>query len=81
MANSQFEADCIIETAFDPHEAAGAMAGEQSSGTFVALPGESPELKERSTARIEALEMIDEVAEPSLPGPVVRRAARFCERK
>ena len=66
--NNRVEADYIIETAFDPHEAAEAMAGEQSSGTFIALPGESPELKERSAARVEALEVIDEFASPSLPG-------------
>ena len=65
----RIEADYLIETAFDPREAAEAMAGEQSSGTFVPVPGETPELKERAAARIEALEVIDEVvAQPSLPG-------------
>jgi ribulose-bisphosphate carboxylase large chain len=44
------------------------MAGEQSSGTFVPVPGETPELKARSAARIERLEVLDEeVAVPSLP--------------
>lgn len=65
---SRIEADYLIETAFDPRAAAEAMAGEQSSGTFVPVPGETPELKERSAARIEALELIEEVSEPSLPG-------------
>lgn len=64
----RIEADYLIETAYDPRVAAEAMAGEQSSGTFVAVPGETPELKERSAARIEALEVIGEAAEPSLPG-------------
>jgi ribulose-bisphosphate carboxylase large chain len=65
----RIEADYLIETAFDPREAAQAMAGEQSSGTFVPVPGETPELKERAAARIEALEVLDEVvAQPSLPG-------------
>jgi ribulose-bisphosphate carboxylase large chain len=65
----RIEADYLIETAFDPREAAEAMAGEQSSGTFVPVPGETPELKERAAARIEALEVLDEVvAQPSLPG-------------
>lgn len=68
MAVTRIEADYIIETAFDPRTAADAMAGEQSSGTFVAVPGETPELKERSAARIEALEIIQEHVEPSLPG-------------
>ncbi|MGU3493939.1 ribulose-bisphosphate carboxylase large subunit family protein [Xanthobacteraceae bacterium A53D] len=69
MASAQrIEADYIIETAFDPRAAAEAMAGEQSSGTFVAIPGETPELKARSAARVEAIDVIEEVATPSLPG-------------
>jgi len=68
MAVTRIEADYIVETAFDPRTAVDVMAGEQSSGTFVAVPGETPELKERSAARIEALEIIEEHVEPSLPG-------------
>ncbi|HET9147221.1 MAG TPA: ribulose-bisphosphate carboxylase large subunit family protein [Acetobacteraceae bacterium] len=65
---SRIEADYLIETGFDPRAAAEAMAGEQSSGTFVPVPGETPELKARSAARIEALEELERVAAPSLPG-------------
>ncbi|MFK4492302.1 ribulose-bisphosphate carboxylase large chain [Bradyrhizobium sp. USDA 336] len=81
----RIEADYLIETAFGPREAAEAMAGEQSSGTFVPVPGETPELKARSAARIEALEVLDtEVPQPSLPGSTapkgmtdpIRRQAR-----
>ncbi|MBY0364519.1 MAG: ribulose-bisphosphate carboxylase large subunit family protein [Phreatobacter sp.] len=43
------------------------MAGEQSSGTFVAVPGETPELTARAAARIEALELLDIATTPSLP--------------
>jgi len=68
MAVTRIEADYLIETAFDPRTAVDVMAGEQSSGTFVAVPGETPELKERSAARIEALEVIEEHVAPSLPG-------------
>lgn len=73
----RIEADYLIETACDPRAAAEAMAGEQSSGTFVAVPGETPALKERSAARVERLEVVGEAAAPSLPGsggqgPVVR---------
>jgi len=68
----------LIETADDPRLAVEVMAGEQSSGTFIALPGETPELKERYGARIESLEVVGEAAEPSLPGakagPVYARA-------
>ncbi|MBS7543845.1 ribulose-bisphosphate carboxylase large subunit family protein [Ancylobacter oerskovii] len=65
---TRIEADYLIETAYDPRAAAEAMAGEQSSGTFVPVPGETPELKERSAARIEALEITENAEAPSLPG-------------
>ena len=64
----RIEADYLLETAYDPRFAAEVMAGEQSSGTFVAVPGETPELKERAAARIEALEVVSEIAHPALPG-------------
>jgi len=68
-STARIEADYLIETAFDPRRAADAMAGEQSSGTFVPIPGETPELKARSAARVEAIETLDEeVNAPSLPG-------------
>ena len=66
--NERIEADYLVETAHDPRVAVEVMAGEQSSGTFVPVPGETPELKERSAARIEALEIVGELASPSLPG-------------
>ncbi|CAN0562271.1 unnamed protein product, partial [Laminaria digitata] len=62
------EADYLIETAADPHAAAEIMAGEQSSGTFVAVPGETPELRERSAARVESLEILEDAERPALPG-------------
>jgi ribulose-bisphosphate carboxylase large chain len=65
---ARIEADYLVETAYDPRRAVEAMAGEQSSGTFVVVPGETPELKARSAARIEALELLEEVAAPALPG-------------
>jgi 3-oxoisoapionate-4-phosphate transcarboxylase/hydrolase len=65
---ARIEADYLLETAFDPRRAAEAIAGEQSSGTFVPIPGETPELKARAAARVEALKLLDEeVLEPSLP--------------
>ncbi|WP_407528873.1 ribulose-bisphosphate carboxylase large subunit family protein [Methylobacterium oryzisoli] len=57
-----------METGDDPARTAEVIAGEQSSGTFVALAHETPELKERSGARVERLEILETVASPSLPG-------------
>ena len=65
---SRIEADYRIETAYPLAEAAEAMAGEQSSGTFLPVPGETPELKARSAARVTALEDLGPVPAPSLPG-------------
>ncbi len=64
----RIEADYLIETAYSPQEAAEIMAGEQSSGTFRPVPGETPELKERAAARVERLDIGETVAGPSLPG-------------
>jgi ribulose-bisphosphate carboxylase large chain len=68
VTNDRIEADYLIETAFDLDVAAEAMAGEQSSGTFVPVPGETPELMARAAARVEALEEIGTVESPSIPG-------------
>ncbi|WP_316155030.1 ribulose-bisphosphate carboxylase large subunit family protein [Cupriavidus sp. BIC8F] len=57
-----------LETGDDPRRAAEVIAGEQSSGTFIALPNETPELKKRSGARVERLEVLETVDKPSLPG-------------
>ena len=68
MSVERIEADYIVETAYDVQTAVEVMAGEQSSGTFVPVPGETPELKARSAARVENLEMLGEADQPSLPG-------------
>jgi ribulose-bisphosphate carboxylase large chain len=64
----RIEADYLVETAFPLEEAAEALAGEQSSGTFRPVPGETPEVKARAAARVEAIEDLGEVPSPSLPG-------------
>ena len=65
---TRIEADYWIETAWPLAEAAEAMAGEQSSGTFLPIPGETPELRERSAARVVELTDLGPVPGPSLPG-------------
>ena len=64
MSVERIEADYLLETAYDPATAAAAMAGEQSSGTFVPVPGETAELKARSAARVEKLEVLGAVGPP-----------------
>ena len=57
-----------LETGDDPRRAAEVIAGEQSSGTFVVLATETPELKARSGTRVERLEVLGESNAPSLAG-------------
>jgi ribulose-bisphosphate carboxylase large chain len=58
----------FIETPYAPEKAAAVLAGEQSSGTFVAVPGETEELKQRFAARVESVEVLETVSEPAIPG-------------
>ncbi|WP_134702721.1 ribulose-bisphosphate carboxylase large subunit family protein [Ammoniphilus sp. YIM 78166] len=68
MENHRILATYLIETAFPLEYAAEVMAGEQSTGTFVSVPGETPELKEKHGARVVRIQELEEVREPSLPG-------------
>lgn len=73
-----------IETAYPLEQAAAIMAGEQSTGTFVRVPGETDELREAHAARVEEIKELGTVDRPSLSGsglpkghrgPIVRRTA------
>ena len=66
--SQRIHASYWLETADDPHHAAEVIAGEQSSGTFLKLANETDALKARSGARVERLEVLDRVSQPSLPG-------------
>lgn len=77
--SDRIRARYLVETADDPRRAVEVMAGEQSSGTFVAVPGETPELKERAGARVERLTPLEDVAEPSLPGAKTGPVYHRCE--
>ncbi len=68
MNTDRILATYLLETPHPVEQAAAVIAGEQSSGTFVAVPGETPELKARFGAQIEAIELLDSVETPSLPG-------------
>ena len=83
MTEPRISATYWIETAFPLQQAAETMAGEQSTGTFVRVPGETDELRAAHAARVEDMIELGEVAAPSLPGSglpksgdATRRAAR-----
>jgi ribulose-bisphosphate carboxylase large chain len=58
----------FFETPGELEWAASALAGEQSTGTFVPIPGETPELHERHGARVIELEDLGAVSSPTLSG-------------
>lgn len=57
-----------IETCLPLDQVAETIAGEQSSGTFLPVPGETKELKARSRAKVRKIVPIEVVDQPSLPG-------------
>jgi len=68
MSDSRVRATYLIETPHPLDRAAAIIAGEQSSGTFVSVPGETQELKERFGAEVERIDELGTVEAPSLPG-------------
>src|SRR6185312_14338279 len=84
LPGDRIKARYWIETAYPLEAAAAIMAGEQSTGTFVRVPGETDELREHYAAHVEEIAELGTVDAPSLPGsglprghsgPVVRRTA------
>lgn len=57
-----------IETGFSLNETANAIAGEQSTGTFLKITGEDNPLVQRQAATVESITDLGEVAGPALPG-------------
>ncbi|WP_102222643.1 RuBisCO large subunit C-terminal-like domain-containing protein [Acidimangrovimonas sediminis] len=67
----------LLETPEPVEKVAGMMAGEQSSGTFVRVAGETDELRARTAAEVLSIEPQDETAAPALRSAwLERRGAR-----
>lgn len=64
-SGNRIHATYWVETPGDPTAVAEALAGEQSTGTFVDIPFESA-LMQASAARIESIELLGEIAVASL---------------
>ena len=79
MAADVIRLTYLIETPGSPERLAAKIASDQSTGTFVALPGETPELKARVAARVAALRALPDAAQASFPtgapGPFHRAEA------
>lgn len=74
-AEERIHARYWLETPCPLEHAVDVMAGEQSSGTFVKVPGESAELTERHRARVESITELEPATAPSLPGALAPREA------
>jgi ribulose-bisphosphate carboxylase large chain len=80
-SDSHLRAWYWIETTYPLEHAAEIMAGEQSTGTFLRVPGETDELRQAHAARIEDIRELEPATAPSLPRagapnscPLYRRA-------
>lgn len=73
MNQDRFEATYLIETPLDPARVAEVMAGEQSSGTFTRVAGETDELRSRTRAVVTRVVEHEAVAAPSLPNAWLAR--------
>jgi len=73
MQPDRLEATYLLETPMDPARVAEILAGEQSSGTFVRVAGETDDLRARSRATVERIGMLPPAASPSLPNALLER--------
>lgn len=72
-SRAEFTARYFVESSVPIAKAAEVIAGEQSSGTFLALPGETDALKERARARVTRVDSLPPALEPSLKSAFVER--------
>ena len=72
-ARAEFTARYFVESSIPAERAAQVIAGEQSSGTFLSLPGETDALKERSRARVVRIDNLPPVLAPTLPSAYIDR--------
>ncbi|WP_202530523.1 RuBisCO large subunit C-terminal-like domain-containing protein [Maritimibacter harenae] len=70
---SRIVADYLIETPFPLEDVAAMMAGEQSSGTFVRVAGETDELRARAAAEVLSIKELEERPAPTLASAYVER--------
>lgn len=68
MTASRIIAEYLVETPATLEAAAASIAGEQSTGTFTKVPGETADLVARHGATVESIEPLGFVDSPSLPG-------------
>ncbi|GGG00180.1 ribulose-bisphosphate carboxylase large subunit family protein [Paenibacillus abyssi] len=68
MTQERVGATYLVETPYSLEYAAEKIAGEQSTGTFTAVPGETDALKELHGVKVVSVKELEQVQSPSLPG-------------
>jgi ribulose-bisphosphate carboxylase large chain len=76
METDRLRAVYVLETPLDPAKVAEVLAGEQSSGTFVRVAGETDALRARSRATVEQIEELDPAPFASLPNALLEKQGR-----
>jgi ribulose-bisphosphate carboxylase large chain len=66
MSDAFYEATYLVETPLPLDKVAEVMAGEQSSGTFTRVEGETDELRARARANVVSIRDLGAVEQPSL---------------
>ena len=72
-ARTELRATYLLESCEPLERVAEVIAGEQSSGTFLRLAGETDELKARARARVVCIEHLPGVQQPSLHSAYAHR--------
>jgi 3-oxoisoapionate-4-phosphate decarboxylase len=70
MSREYIRVTYLIETPGSPEKVAHKIASDQSSGTFVSVPGETEELKLRVAARVVGYRNLNSHAVSSFPSPL-----------
>ena len=76
MSGSEVVATYLVESYLSLEKAAEVIAGEQSTGTFVAVARETAELRERFAARVISVEEMPPTHHGDLPGVIRPPGAR-----
>ena len=72
----EFFARYRVESPEPLERVAESIAGEQSSGTFLSIAGETEELKQRSRARVVCVTRLEDAPQATLPSAVMARKGR-----
>lgn len=66
--NDRYLVKFLVESAHNLEKVTQSIAKEQSSGTFIKVAGETPELRAKHEARVEKITVLEIVDTPSIPG-------------